>query len=108
MERPMKDDLAEELLGKVMHWQAQDLVEHGPALQALAHYKYDEYGTFRPGEHFLESLARWLWQFETLDERRTAFEFVMKRLVFVSDAEIEHAIELVYLDVVRPVVRTQV
>lgn len=104
----MKDDLAEDLLGKVMEWQGPQLAEFGPQLQALADYKYDEYGTFRPGEHFLESLGRWLWQFETLEERRTAFDFVMKRLVFVSDAEIEHAIELVYRDIVRPLVRDQV
>lgn len=104
----MKADLAEDLLGKVMGWEGPELAEHGPALQALAQYKYDEYGTFRPGEHFLESLARWLWQFETIAERRTAFEFVMKRLVFISDAEIEHAIELVYTDIVRPLIRARV
>jgi hypothetical protein len=104
----MKDDLAEELLGKIMGWQGPELANYGPALQALAEYKYDEYGTFRPGEHFLESLARWLAQLATLEERRTAFEFVMKRLVFISDAEIEHAIELVYRDIVRPLVRGRV
>jgi hypothetical protein len=108
MEQAMKDDLAEELLGKIMGWEGPDLAIYGPALQALADYKYDEYGTFRPGEHFLESLARWLWQFATIEERRTAFDFVMQRLVFISDAEMEHAIELVYRDIVRPLVRAQV
>lgn len=108
MGQTVKDDLAEELLGKIMGWQGPDLATYGPALQALAEYKYDEYGTFRPGEHFLESLARWLAQFASIEERRTAFDFVMKRLVFISDAEIEHAIELVYRDIVRPLVRAQV
>lgn len=104
----MKEDLAEDLLGKIMEWDGPLLAEFGPQLQALARYKYDEYGTFRPGEHFLESLGRWLWQLKTLDERKTALDFVLKRLVFISDAEIEHAIELVYRDVVRPLIRSHV
>jgi hypothetical protein len=63
---------------------------------------------FRPGERFLESLARWLFQFRTLDERRIAIEFVIKRLIFVSVAELDHIIELVYRDVIRPLVRHHV
>ncbi len=91
-----------------MEWNAAQLAEYGGPLQILARYKYDEYGMFRPGERFLESLARWLFQFKTLDERRTAIEFVLKRLIFVSRAEIDHVIELVYRDVIRPLVRHRV
>ena len=104
----MKDDVAEELLGRIMGWDEPEMASFGPTLQALAAYKYDEYGTFRPGERFLESLARWLSQFASQDERRLAIGFVLNRLIFVSDSELEHAIELVYRDVVRPLVRDQV
>jgi len=104
----VKTELAERLLGSIMEWDAAQLAEHGAALQTLARCKYDEYGMFRPGERFLESLARWLSQFGTLDERRTAIEFVLKRLVFVSVAELDHIIELVYRDIIRPLVRRQV
>lgn len=104
----MKDDVAKELLGRIMEWDEPQLAQHGATLQALARYKYDEYGTFRPGEHFLEALARWLPQFATANERRAAVDFVLRELVFISDAELEHAIELVYRDVVRPLVRHQV
>ena len=104
----MKAELAEQLLGQIMEWDSAQLALHGAALQTLARYKYDEYAMFRAGERFLESLARWLFQFGTLDERRTAIEFVMKRLIFVSVAELDHIIELVYRDVIRPLVRHHV
>ena len=79
----MKDELAERLLSKVMNWSAEQLRDHGGALQDLARYKYDEYEGFRLGEKFLESLARWLHQFEP-EERRIAVNFVLKRLVFIG------------------------
>lgn len=104
----MRDELAAELLAQVMQWDAPKLAEHGDALQRLARYKYDEYEGFRPGEKFLESLARWLWQLPDLDERRTAVSFVLERLIFISRAELDHAIELVYPDVVRPLLRDHV
>lgn len=104
----MRDELARRLLGRIMAWDAAQLAEHGAALQTLALCKYDEYGMFRPGERFLESLARWLLQFGTPEERRTAIKFVLERLIFVSVAELDHIIELVYRDVVRPLVRHHV
>lgn len=103
----MRAELAEQLLGNIMGWNAGQLAEHGDALQTLARYKYDQYGMFRPGERFLESLARWLLQFDP-DERRIAVEFVLKKLIFVSSAELDHIIELVYRDVIRPLVRRYV
>lgn len=42
-------------------------------------------------------------QFEIPAERRTAYEFVMKRLVFCSEAEMRHLVEVAYPDFVRPV-----
>lgn len=104
----MRTELAEQLLSRIMEWDADQLATHGNALQILARCKYDQYGMFRPGERFLESLARWLLQLETLDERRIAVEFVLKKLIFVSGAELDHVIELVYRDVIRPLVRQHV
>jgi hypothetical protein len=101
----MKDDLAEDVLARIMEWSPQQLVEYGPQLQVLASLKYDDYEGFRPGEKFLESLARWLHQFATIEERRIAMTFVLNELVFISRAELEHAIELVYPDFIRPRLR---
>lgn len=97
----MRDELAEELLARVMHWDAEQVADVGAKLQTLARHKYDRYGGYRPGEKFLESLAQWLDQFP-IDDRTHALEFVLKQLVFVTSAELNHAIEVVYPDFLRP------
>lgn len=99
----MKDQLAEELLAKVMGWKSpQNFIEHGLPLQAIAAYKYDEYQQFSPGMRFIESLALWLGQFETIEQRRTALKFVRDRLVFISSAELNHLVSISYPDHIRP------
>jgi len=46
----LKDQLAEELLAKVMGWKnPAEFVEHGRPLMAMSAYKYDEYQQFSPG-----------------------------------------------------------
>lgn len=99
----MRDPLAERLLGSVMEWSNEDIARNRPVLQALASLKYDEYGQFSPGMRFVESLAIWLQQFTTIDERKTAYEFVVSRLVFLSHAEMAHFATIAYSDVIRPV-----
>ena len=98
----MRDELAEALLAKVMHWSDEEKARERPILQDLARYKYDEYQQYAPGRRFIESLALWLRQFETLQERKAAYEFFRTRLIFVSNAEIRHLIELAFPVVIRP------
>ena len=97
----MKDALANRLLAEVMDWSAEELAAERPVLQALATYKYDSYRQFAPGMRFIASLAVWLYQFDP-SERRVAYDFARERLVFVSDAEIEHLVEISFPDHVRP------
>lgn len=97
----MKDDLAERVLANVMAWEGPQLAQFAPMLQALAHHKYDEYEGYRPGVKFLESLGLWLAQMEP-DERASAVDFVLSQLVFVSRGELDHAIETVYPDIIKP------
>ncbi len=99
----MRDALAELLLGTVMEWTDEEVGSQRPVLQALAGIKYDEYQQFSPGMRFVESLALWLKQFETMDERRAAYDFVISRLVFLSHAEMAHFSTIAYPDVIRPV-----
>lgn len=103
----MNDELAEQLLARVMGWGPAEIDAHVPYLQTLARLKYDEYEGYRAGERFVENLAKWLQQFGPSD-RSVALEFVEKQLVFVSRAELEHAIELVYPHVIRPLIREKV
>lgn len=94
----MRSELAEELLNKLMGWDRADFPDRVRHLEALATYKLDEYGNYRPGVKFLESLAAWLDQFNDPADRTTALNFVLDQLIFVSDAEMTHLIELVYPD----------
>ncbi len=104
----MKSELAEELLDELMGWDRAAFQEKVRRLEALATYKFDEYGNFRPGVKFFESLAAWLAQFEEPVDRATALDFVLDRLIFISDAEMTHLIELVYPDHIELVLRRRV
>lgn len=98
----MRDELAERVLAKVMDWGSADVAHHGMDLQMLAAHKYDSYGGYRPGVKFLEHLGGWLDQLDSLEDRKTAATFVRDDLVFISNAELDHLIETVYPDYIRP------
>ncbi len=104
----MKSELAEELLGKLMGWDRAVFAERVRRLEALATYKWDEYANFSPGMKFFESLATWLDQFKEPADRASALEFVLERLIFISEAEMTHLIELVYSDHIEPVLCARV
>ncbi len=98
----MKKELAETLLAKIMGWSDAEKAEERALLESFAAYKYDEYQQFAPGRRFLESLAFWLQQFGTKGERDTAYAFVKERLIFISNAEINHLVGLAFSTFVRP------
>jgi hypothetical protein len=97
----VRDGLAERLLANVMNWSPEDVARERPILQAFALLKYDEYQQFSPGMRFVESLALWLKQFAP-EERNTAYDFIRRRLVFLSEAEMAHFASIMYPDVLRP------
>lgn len=103
----MKSDLAERLLNEVMGWSTGEFIERVRDLQALAAVKYDEYGNYRAGSKFVENLAGWLSQFPR-ERRRTALDFVLRQLVFISEVEMNHLITLVYPEVIEPVLRSRI
>jgi hypothetical protein len=83
-----------------MGWQDETpVVDNVPKLQLLADYKYDSYQRFGPGKRFIESLALWLKQFAPGD-REGALRLVTERLVFFSEADFAHLVELAYPDVI--------
>jgi hypothetical protein len=98
----MRDPLAERLLAEVMEWSQEDVARERPILQAMATYKYDEYQQFSPGMRFVESLALWLSQFKSTDEKEIAYEFAKKKLIFTSAAEMNHLVSMAYPDHIRP------
>ncbi len=97
----MKDKLAEALLVREMDWGTEDIAQKRPYLQAMAKYKYDGYEQFLPGRRFIESLVLWLHQFKTPEERRNAYDFIMKRLIFISQLEMANLVKNSYPDLMR-------
>lgn len=96
----MQDQNAAKLLARVMGWRTPEpVLEHVPDLQLLAYYKYDHYQRFSPGRRFIESLALWLSRLDSKD-RPAALELVEDYLVFLSDNELSHLVEMTYPDVV--------
>ena len=98
----MKDELAEALLARVMGWDQQKVAQERAVLQDMARYKYDEYQQFAPGQRFIESLALWLRQFPAGEARAVAYEFVRRRLIFISAAEMDQLVGLSFPTLIRP------
>jgi hypothetical protein len=99
----MKETLAEKLLARVLGWDQEVMSQERPVLLNLAVYKYDEYQQFSAGSRFIESLTLWLNQFETVEQRKLAYDFVKRNLVFCSAAEMRHLVEMAYPDYIQPI-----
>jgi hypothetical protein len=99
----VRKDLAESLLAKIMDWSDDEKAAERAYLESFASYKYDEYQQFSPGRRFIESLALWLGQFDPGANRRAAYDFVRRRLLFISNNEMNHLVELTFPTVVRPI-----
>lgn len=98
----MKFSRVVSLLARLLEWTEGELTEERSRLEILSQLKYDEYQQFSAGDRFAESLVRWLYQLETLDERRTAYDYIRGSLVFFSRAEIGHLVSMAYRHGIRP------
>ncbi len=97
----MHDQNAAKLLAHVMSWQdVGDVSAILDPLQLLADYKYDRYQQFGPGRRFIESLALWINQFITPQDRQSALNLVLNRLVYFSDDEMSHLVRTAYPDLI--------
>jgi len=76
-------------------------------MSRLAEYKYNAYQQYAPGRQFVESLALWLGQFNSLD-REVALDFIHSNLIFISDQEMRHLVDLTFRNIVRPILRGKV
>ena len=93
------------LIGSIMGWGGDGTATAEYAwLELMAATKYDDYSDFRAGSRFVEHLATWLKQFEPAD-RAVAYDFVKNRLVFISTAEMQRAIEAFVPETVTPHLR---
>lgn len=100
----MKLEIAEALLQTVLEKStipAGRIDGYRRYFQRMAKYKYDNYEQYATGMRFIEKLALWLNQMDEND-RETAIDFVMERLVFVSQSEMRLLVESCYPDLIKP------
>lgn len=103
-ELEVRTSLANRLLRTLVGLDEEEESELVPRLMTMAELKWDSYEGFGAGQRFMESLARWLPGFPDQPTRRRWLEFLLSKLVFVSEAEIDHLIAVTYPDFIRPAV----
>src|SRR6185295_1735520 len=99
----MRTTLAEKLLTKIMNWNPEEIDRERPLLQAMANLKWNEYQQFSPGTRFLESLVKWLQQFETLDDRKIGYRLVSDYLLFISNAKMAQLVDSLFSEKINPI-----
>lgn len=97
----MKQQLALKVLGDILGWKEEQCLKEFAWLELISRFKYDDYRDYIAGVRFIESLVDWLQQFKAQD-RATAYQFVRSSLLFFSATEIQHLVDLVYLETIRP------
>ena len=98
----MRAALAEKLLVKIMEWDSTQISQERPLIQALSSFKYNEYQQFSIGTRFIESLVKWLNQFDTIEEKNIAYNFIKQRLIFISNDQMLHLVNITYSDKINP------
>lgn len=90
----MKSTIALKLLADQLQWSDDEVAEEFSDLQLMIAHKYDGYQGFQPASRFHVSLLNWLSQFESVGQRRVAFEFIKQRLIFITQREMHHLVSL--------------
>lgn len=103
----MQQELAQRLLSATLDWSDEEIEKYRELLDDFSELKYDQYQQYKPSSRFVENLCIWLNQFETNKERELALNFILKNLVFISPAEMQHLVNTVYPEIVLPVLERQ-
>lgn len=98
----MNSNLANQLLASIMNWDAQTLASERAALEFMGNMKYDGYDRYMPGMRFMSSLVQWLDQFKDDKERDVVFDFIKKKLIFISSTQMTYLVDLLYNSKIRP------
>ncbi len=92
----MNQDLGLRILGQIMAWDDERARQEFRWLRLMARLKYDGYRDFQAGMRFIESLATWLQQFNSQEERKTAYDFVRQTMVYIGPSEMQRLVEQFY------------
>lgn len=98
----MNESLTIRALEQVMKWDDETIARETVWVRLMSQFKYDSYRDYLGGVRFLERLVDWLQQFRQ-EHRQAAYEFVRRRLIFISYAEMQHLVSWFFPAVVQPV-----
>ena len=97
----MNQDLGLKVLGQIMKWDDDLARQEFAWLRLIARLKYDGYRDFQAGMRFIESLVTWLQQFQSEQERKTAYDFIRHTLIYIGPSEMQQLVEQFYPRIVR-------
>ncbi len=103
----MREEFSERLLINAMNWDIPTAKEEILKLRYLTAVKYDNYRNFGVGKRFMESLVLWLRQFQTPGERKDAYDFIVNRLLYISEVQMDQLVNLAYPQRVFPILKEQ-
>lgn len=93
----MRYELAELLLKRTMkHWDNLRLSDEIKDIQIISEIKYDDYQQYTQGVRYIESLALWMRQFDTKEEKDCIYDFIKNQLVYISEEEMRQIVMYSY------------
>lgn len=95
----MNEQLALKTLSDLIGWDDSEAMNEFAWLRLMARFKYDAYQGYEPGLRFFESLIGWLNQFPEPADKKTAYQFLKKDLIFFSKDEMAHLVHRLYPEV---------
>ena len=98
----MNSTLSNQLLARIMGWDPQTLMTERAALEFMGSMKYDTYDRYMPGMRFMSSLVQWLNDIDE-EDRDKAFNFIKNKLVFISSAQMNYLVDLLYDSKIRQI-----
>lgn len=98
----MKYELAESILKSTMdHWDTLKMAEETKDIQIISEIKYDDYQQFTHGMRYVESLALWMRQFSTKEDKERAYSFLKQQLIYISEEEMRQLVSYSFPTVMR-------
>ena len=89
----MKYELAESILESTMqHWDMTRMSEETKNIQIISEIKYDDYQQYTHGMRYVESLALWLRQFDSEEDKETAYRAAKDLLIYISEEEMRQLV----------------
>lgn len=98
----MKQELAERLFMLLMEWDNQEATKERLDIQFLSEFKYDDYQQYTQGMRYVESLVHWIRQFENIEEKKIAYNFIKDNLIFISQEQMMQLVSISFSEYVKP------